>query len=112
MNHISLKKGRTKYYAPINIMPHYPPYGQKAGNIGALTKGGCPYSRAFDYLWRHLEYGNGLRILHSYTACVKSTVIPHLLQGDLIIGYVPYIGAIDMQINQIPTLPHYSPYRG
>ena len=24
-------------YAPINIMPHYPPYGQKAGNIGALT---------------------------------------------------------------------------
>ena len=37
-------------YAPINIMPHYPPYGQKAGNIGALTKGGCPYSWAFDYL--------------------------------------------------------------
>ena len=36
--------------APINIMPHYPPYGQKAGSIGALTKGGCPYSRAFDYL--------------------------------------------------------------
>ena len=59
-----------------------------------------------------LEYGNGLHILHSYTACVKSPVIPHLLQGDLIIGYVPYIGAIDMQINQIPTLPQYSPYRG
>ena len=36
--------------APINIMPHYPPYGQMAGNIGALTEGGCPYSRAFDYL--------------------------------------------------------------
>ena len=34
---------------PINIMPHYPPYGQMAGNIGALTEGGCPYSRAFDY---------------------------------------------------------------
>ena len=40
----------TLYNAPINIMPHHPPYGQKAGNIGALTKGGCPYSRAFDYL--------------------------------------------------------------
>ena len=37
-------------YAPINIMPHYPPYGQMAGNIGALAEGGCPYSRAFDYL--------------------------------------------------------------
>ena len=36
--------------APINIMPHYHPYGQMAGKIGALTKGGCPYSRAFDYL--------------------------------------------------------------
>ena len=24
--------------------------GQIAGNIGALTKGGCPYSQAFDYL--------------------------------------------------------------
>ena len=32
------------------IMPHYPPYGQIAGNIGALTEGGCPCSRAFDYL--------------------------------------------------------------
>ena len=37
-------------YAPINIMPHYLLYRQTAGNIGALTKGGCPYSRAFDYL--------------------------------------------------------------
>ena len=36
--------------APINVMPHYPAYGQMAGNIGALTEGGCPYSRAFDYL--------------------------------------------------------------
>ena len=42
--------GSVICYAPINIMPHYPPYGRKAGNIGALTKGGCPYSRAFDYL--------------------------------------------------------------
>ena len=36
--------------APINIMPHYPPYRQMVGNIGVLTEGGCPYSRAFDYL--------------------------------------------------------------
>ena len=24
---------------------------------------------AFDYLWRHLDYGNVFRILHSYTVC-------------------------------------------
>ena len=29
-------------YAPINIMSHYPPYGQMAGNIGALTKEAVP----------------------------------------------------------------------
>ena len=76
------------HYAPINIMSHYHPYRQMTGNIGTLTKGGCPYSWAFDYFWRHLEYGNGLCILHSYTVCVKSPVISHLLQGDLIIEYV------------------------
>ena len=49
-SHRPLRFGSSQANAPINIMPHYPPYGQKAGNIGALTKGGCPYSRAFDYL--------------------------------------------------------------
>ena len=70
-------------YAPINIMPHYPPYGQMVGNIGALTEGGS----------RHLillEYSIGLHILHSYTACVKSPLILYLLQGDC-----TYIGAVN-----------------
>ena len=30
-----------------------------------------------------------------YTVCVKMPVIPHLLQGDLIIGGAPYIGEIE-----------------
>ena len=30
------------HYAPINIMPHYPPYGQMEGNIGALTEEAAP----------------------------------------------------------------------
>ena len=34
--------------------------------------------------------------------CVKSSIIPHLLQGWLILGYALYIGVIDILIIQIP----------
>ena len=51
-----------------------------------------------------------LHMLHSCTVCVKSPMIPHLLQGNLIIGDALYTGAIDVLISQNPTLPHYSPY--
>ena len=37
--------------------------------------------------------------------CMCQSVIPHLLQGGLIIEYVPYIGTIDVMISQIPTYP-------
>ena len=105
------------YYAPTNIMPHYPPvradgglvsrasriftekYGWlarlMAGNIGALTKGGSPYSRALITSEDILNTAV-VSVYCTVTLRVKSPVIPRLLQGDLIIGYVPYIGAIDI----------------
>ena len=38
--------------------------------------------------------------------CVKVPVIPHLLQGDLIIGGAPYIGEIDVLSSKNPHLAH------
>ena len=48
-------------------------------------------SREFDYLR-----------LHSF----KSQVTFHLFRGDLVTGFSPTIGAIDVLISQIPNLPH------
>ena len=50
-------------------------------------------------------------ILHSY---INSPVVPHILQGGLMIGDASYTGtgAIVVLIGQIPTLLHYSLYWG
>ena len=40
----------------------------------------------FDYLLRYLHYSIVLCIFYSCTVCVKSSVLPHLLQGGLITG--------------------------
>ena len=36
------------HYAPINVMPHYPPYGQHTGHTGGFFKKSVPHIGGFD----------------------------------------------------------------
>ena len=92
---------QSEYYAP-----QYKQLGLSI--LEALTKGGCPYSQALvtpeDILTTTM-----FSIYCIVTLCVSNPQPPPL-QWRLIIGYVPYIEAIEVLISQIPTLPHYSLY--
>ena len=66
-----------QYYAP--LPPVRAEGGQHRGFDQRGMKGAAPI------------VGHLITSEDTLTVCVKSPVIPHLLQGDLIIGYVPYI---------------------
>ena len=38
----------ASYNAPINVMPHYPPYGQHTGHTGGFFKKSVPHTGGFD----------------------------------------------------------------
>ena len=73
----------TKSNAPINVMPHHPQY--MVDNVGGSTEKGPPI------------VGNLI------TSKDESPVISHGFDYRV----CPNIGAIDILVSQIPTLPHY-----
>ena len=41
---------KQKSYAPINVMPHYPPYGQDTGYIWGIDEEFVPHTGDFDIM--------------------------------------------------------------
>ena len=94
-NYASLIQVYTLYACIVRLSmlrPATSPYKQMVGIIGLRPKEAAP-------IVGYLITSEDILIMamvHSDTACVKSPVIPHLLQGDLVPGYVLYL----------PILPH------
>ena len=83
-----LLKSSCKPNAPISDLSHYPPMGQM---MGGFDWRGCPCSWEFDYHWGP--------ILCNFPPSLRG--FDHRI--------CPGIGAMDVLISQLPTLPHYGP---